>query len=883
MHVPKQDSAQSTQPRLASQETALMTEQDLALQQTSLHDMASRWASPPPAIGNRADFLRRFSTASPAIAHSQLQQMHHLVGNRQVNQVVQMAQQKGNKLSGASPGAPVLGANQGGRPLPGAVQAKMDHSFSTDFSNVRIHTGAAAASIGAMAYTQGNHIHFAPGQYRPQSASGQTLLGHELAHVVQQRAGQVQALQGKGITLNVNRTLEADADVMGAQAARGEVVNQPKQRSNPGIREVIQPRLGFEIEMLALVDISGRPIPEKVTLGTAGAHNVELTVDHGPAVDAPTPTPAHQANFSVPGMGAAGGPLVLRAYDTPPGTETKMDFPVGAPPPGPDPRAANAVNLLNWANWAAATATIDRTRTRNPDNGPIGQIDALLLNHNYQRLYDNWESASAIALLVQIRNHINNWNALNPNANTRFGRLFSNAKRTRRYNAANLALANLNAEATAHITMWTANPNPPAAMTRQYRQPAGAVMGPWNAAHPTFQPQEGMGRDRYASILEIVTPGGPGFEPETVAGRANIIGAMTEAVNLATAIEASTNNFANRVPLNTIAGVNAVTNPNIFVGNPLQPAQTTDASIQSTFAVDLAQLPSYVMSTLGFGGQNLYGLKHPADTFAPLFPGMQPVAIDRAKVELNRAQADASAIIHAVGRPGGPGAPSLANLRGLLVIICQYLRMGKYYVYQGQPGLDKNIVDMLSRTDLAVIYQRNVPGPAATPNTEQNWVSANLPALMNQIRLRTGRTGATRLFTDQAEAWAAPPVYPPHYLVTVDQFLTNIFTQPSDGVTPHFGGWGGHTYPTEDIDPAGARPGDSRPVGAAHREGPVFELRNMVPTGGGGRFPHAQWIPLATYMANVLASLNARAEAAAGVRDVRYAQNAGALANQRPW
>ena len=49
-----------------------------------------------------------------------------------------------------------------------------------------------------------------------------------------------------------------------------------------------------------------------------------------------------------------------------------------------------------------------------------------------------------------------------------------------------------------------------------------------------------MGRDRYASILEIVTPGVAGFEPETAAGRANIIGAMTDAVNLAAAIEAAT-------------------------------------------------------------------------------------------------------------------------------------------------------------------------------------------------------------------------------------------------------------------------------------------------------------------------------------------------------
>ena len=37
--------------------------------------------------------------------------------------------------------------------------------------------------------TKGDEIHFAPGAYNPGSLQGQRLLGHELAHVVQQRKG----------------------------------------------------------------------------------------------------------------------------------------------------------------------------------------------------------------------------------------------------------------------------------------------------------------------------------------------------------------------------------------------------------------------------------------------------------------------------------------------------------------------------------------------------------------------------------------------------------------------------------------------------------------------------------------------------------------------
>lgn len=112
----------------------------------------------------------------------------------------------------------------GGQALPGDVQSRMEQSLGADFSAVRVHEGAAAGSIGALAYTQGTDIHFQPGQYQPHSQQGQELLGHELAHVVQQSEGRVQATtQAKGVGINDDGALEREADALGARAARGEV------------------------------------------------------------------------------------------------------------------------------------------------------------------------------------------------------------------------------------------------------------------------------------------------------------------------------------------------------------------------------------------------------------------------------------------------------------------------------------------------------------------------------------------------------------------------------------------------------------------------------------------------------------------------------------
>ncbi|MFI1768741.1 DUF4157 domain-containing protein [Streptomyces sp. NPDC020800] len=76
-----------------------------------------------------------------------------------------------------------------GRPLDDATRTDMEARFDADFSDVRIHTDAAAkasaAEVGARAYTSGNHVVIGDG------GADKHTLAHELTHVIQQRQGPV--------------------------------------------------------------------------------------------------------------------------------------------------------------------------------------------------------------------------------------------------------------------------------------------------------------------------------------------------------------------------------------------------------------------------------------------------------------------------------------------------------------------------------------------------------------------------------------------------------------------------------------------------------------------------------------------------------------------
>lgn len=166
--------------------------------------------------------LQRLADGAVHADAGQLLTMQGVTGNQAAIQMMRnseasaTAEQALQRKAGSSP--------QGRMPFE--IQAKMEHAFGADFSDVAIHTESTRASnAGALAYTQGTDIHFAPGQYDPYSSKGQQMLGHELTHVVQQKAGRVKPTDklSTGQLLNDDEQLEQEADEMGTKAANSTI------------------------------------------------------------------------------------------------------------------------------------------------------------------------------------------------------------------------------------------------------------------------------------------------------------------------------------------------------------------------------------------------------------------------------------------------------------------------------------------------------------------------------------------------------------------------------------------------------------------------------------------------------------------------------------
>lgn len=102
----------------------------------------------------------------------------------------------------AVPASEVLGVLRGpSQPLATPLREEMESRLDTDLADVRVHTGAearaSAAGLGARAYTAGRHVVIG------ETGADRHTLVHELAHVVQQRQGQV-AATGNGAGLRIS-------------------------------------------------------------------------------------------------------------------------------------------------------------------------------------------------------------------------------------------------------------------------------------------------------------------------------------------------------------------------------------------------------------------------------------------------------------------------------------------------------------------------------------------------------------------------------------------------------------------------------------------------------------------------------------------------------
>lgn len=102
------------------------------------------------------------------------------------------------------------------------VSAAAGAALGHDFTSVTVHEDGQADALGTRAFAHGEELHFAAGAYQPDSPAGLSLIGHELAHVAQQREGRV-APTGVigGMAVNTDPALEAEADAGGARVAQG--------------------------------------------------------------------------------------------------------------------------------------------------------------------------------------------------------------------------------------------------------------------------------------------------------------------------------------------------------------------------------------------------------------------------------------------------------------------------------------------------------------------------------------------------------------------------------------------------------------------------------------------------------------------------------------
>jgi hypothetical protein len=135
-----------------------------------------------------------------------------------------VAQLLGEDREIESPVKEVVGRGAGA-PLESASRERMEASFGTDFSDVRVHSGGSAAAsaraIDAHAYTVGSEIVLGDGQ-APGSPSYERTLAHELTHVVQQRSGPVDGTPAAG---GISVSDPADRFERGAEATADAVMS----------------------------------------------------------------------------------------------------------------------------------------------------------------------------------------------------------------------------------------------------------------------------------------------------------------------------------------------------------------------------------------------------------------------------------------------------------------------------------------------------------------------------------------------------------------------------------------------------------------------------------------------------------------------------------
>jgi hypothetical protein len=195
---------------------------------------------------SRPTHLVASKPALPTAANSHpILKLQKMVGNRAVQRLIESQFKGSAQETNEAPGMIVNAAlTSPGNGLDAATRALMESSFGSDFSGVRVHTGAlaaeSAAAIRAHAYTSGKDIVFAEERYAPGTPEGQRLLAHELAHVEQQGSGPVAGTTTADGSLSISDpgdSYEQAADARAEQVIDGGTreATQPAGEAAPGV------------------------------------------------------------------------------------------------------------------------------------------------------------------------------------------------------------------------------------------------------------------------------------------------------------------------------------------------------------------------------------------------------------------------------------------------------------------------------------------------------------------------------------------------------------------------------------------------------------------------------------------------------------------------
>ncbi|MGW5847094.1 eCIS core domain-containing protein [Streptomyces sp. NPDC055254] len=205
------------------------------------------------------------SGAVSAVSPRQVGALQRRIGNTAVARLVEQERRRHDASCDHDHDAPAVQRSAvhevlrgAGRPLEEPLRREMEDRLGSDFSEVRLHTGAAAqrsaAEIGARAYTSGRDVVIGA------AGGDKHTLAHELTHVIQQRRGPVSGTDnGAGLSVSdPSDAFEREAEVNAVRAMsrpRPELRDArpaagPAHRSaSGGSGAPVQRMLGFETEV----------------------------------------------------------------------------------------------------------------------------------------------------------------------------------------------------------------------------------------------------------------------------------------------------------------------------------------------------------------------------------------------------------------------------------------------------------------------------------------------------------------------------------------------------------------------------------------------------------------------------------------------------------